>query len=73
MAEMTNNLKTGKADVAPDAPAHTPGIRQGNSRGNYESQSGHNPDGTSTAERSTGINSQAREPIDPRMPNLSPP
>jgi hypothetical protein len=70
---MTDNLKTGKPDVAPDAPAHTPGIRQGNSRGNYESMAGHNSDGTSTAERSTGINSAARNPIDPRMPNLSPP
>jgi hypothetical protein len=70
---MANNLKTGKPDVSPDAPAHTPGIRQGNSRGNYESMPGHNPDGTSTAERSTGINSKARDPIDPRMPNLSPP
>jgi hypothetical protein len=33
---------------------------------------GHQPDGTSSAERSTGINPGAREPIDPRMPNLSP-
>jgi hypothetical protein len=33
---------------------------------------GHKPDGTSTAERSTGIDPKAREPIDPRMPNLSP-
>ncbi len=56
----------------PDAPAHTPGIKQGNSRGNYERMAGHNPDGTSTAQRSTGVNPQAREPIDPRMPNLSP-
>ena len=70
---MTDNLTTGTPDVAPDAPAHTPGIKQGNSRGNYESMSGHNPDGTSTAERSTGVNSGARNPIDPRMPNLSPP
>ncbi len=73
MAEMTNNLKTGKADVAPDAPAHTSGIRQGNSRGNYASMDGHNADGTSTSERSTGVNAKARNPIDPRMPNLSPP
>ena len=26
------NLKVGKPDVAPDAPAHVPGIRQGNAR-----------------------------------------
>jgi hypothetical protein len=56
----------------PDASAHTKGIRQGNAKGNYEAQSGHEPDGRSTAERSTGINAKAREPIDPRMPNLSP-
>ena len=66
------NLKVGKPDVAPDTPAHTPGVRMGNSKGNYESQAGHLPDGRSTAERSTGVNPKAHEPIDPRMPNLSP-
>jgi hypothetical protein len=65
-------MKTGKADVKTDAPAHTPGVKQGNAKGNYERQAGHNADGTSTARRSTGINAKAREPIDPRMPNLSP-
>lgn len=61
-----------KRNPKPDLPAHTPGIKQGNSKGNYESQPGHQPDGRSTAERSTGINAKAREPIDPSMPNLSP-
>jgi hypothetical protein len=65
-------IKLGKRAVKPDAPSHVRGIKQGNSRGNYESQAGHNPDGTSTAERSTGINPKARNPIDPSMPNLSP-
>ncbi len=65
-------IKTGKPDVTQDAPAHTPGINQGNAKGNYEKQVGHLPDGRSTAERSTGINPKARNPIDPRMPNLSP-
>jgi hypothetical protein len=65
-------IRLGKRAVKPDAPAHVRGIKQGNSRGNYESQAGHNPDGTSTAERSTGINAKARNPIDPSMPNLSP-
>jgi len=46
---------------------------QGNSTGNYEKQAGHLPDGRSTAERSTGINPKSRNPIDPRMPNISPP
>jgi hypothetical protein len=55
-----------------DISAHTPGIKQGNATGNYAKQSGHEPDGHSTAARSTGINPKKREPIDPRMPNLSP-
>jgi hypothetical protein len=58
--------------VRPDLPSHTPGVRQGNSRGNYESQAGHEPDGRRTAESSTGVNAKARNPIDPRMPSLPP-
>ena len=65
-------MRIGKPDVKTDAPTHTPGIKQGNSKGNYERQGGHLPDGRSTAERSTGVNAKARNPIDPRMPNLSP-
>ena len=61
----------GKQDKT-EKPTHTPGTKQGNSTGNYESQAGHYPDGRSSAERSTGVNPKAREPIDPRMPNLSP-
>ena len=67
------DIRIGKPDVKPDATAHTPGVYQGNAEGNYESQPGHNPDGSSTAARSTGINPKARNPIDPRMPNISPP
>ncbi len=65
-------MRLGKPDVRPDAPSHVRGIRQGNASGNYDSQAGHKPDGRSTAERSTGINADDREPIDPSMPNLSP-
>jgi hypothetical protein len=57
---------------AADMPAHTPGVKSGNTTGNYERQSGHLADGRRTAEASTGINPGAREPIDPRMPNLQP-
>jgi hypothetical protein len=57
--------------VKPDAPAHTRGINQGN-EGPTEKQAGHLPDGRATAEKSTGINPKARNPIDPRMPNLPP-
>jgi hypothetical protein len=53
-------------------PSHVKGIKSGNSKGNYEKNTGHRPDGTSTQERSTGVSAADREPIDPRMPNLSP-
>jgi hypothetical protein len=65
-------IKLGQAEVTPDLPTHVPGIQQGNAKGNYEKMVGHNPDGTSTAARSTGINPKLAEPIDPSMPNLSP-
>ena len=66
------HVKTGNADIRPDVPSHVKGIKQGNSKGNYESMPGHNPDGTSTARRSTGIDPKDHDPIDPRMPNISP-
>jgi hypothetical protein len=62
----------GRREVTPDFPTHVPGIKEGNSKGNYESMVGHRRDGTSTAARSTGINPELEEPIDPSMPNLSP-
>jgi hypothetical protein len=68
-----DNLKVGKPDVSPDKPTHVIGIPQGNASGNYEKSPGHEPDGRSTARRSTGILPGKHEPIDPRMPNLSPP
>jgi hypothetical protein len=65
-------VATGAKHTGIDKPTHVKGIKQGNSSGNYEKQGGHNPDGTSTAVRSTGIGPAASEPIDPSMPNLSP-
>jgi hypothetical protein len=65
-------LRVGKPDTTPDAPAHTPGVKQGNT-GPNEKNKGHLVDGRSTAKRSTGVNARHHEPIDPRMPNLSPP
>jgi hypothetical protein len=70
---MKDNLKVGKADTKPDMTAHVPGVNEGNAPGNYEKSGGHLPDGRSTARRSTGILPDKHEPIDPRMPNLSPP
>jgi hypothetical protein len=66
-------IRTGRPDARPDTPSRTKGVHQGNAPGNYERQVGHLPDDRSTAERSTGINPQDRNPIDPSMPNLSPP
>ena len=66
------DLKVGKPDVAPDAPAHTRGVNQGNAKGNYDGQKGHLPDGRRTMASATGINPVSRAPIDPRMPTLPP-
>jgi hypothetical protein len=71
MAQIKDNLRVGKPDVKPDTPAHTKGNKEGN-KGPTEKQRGHLADGRSTAERSTGVNPKAHDPIDPRMPNLSP-
>jgi hypothetical protein len=67
-----DNLRVGRAQVRTTAPSHTSGVHEGNQPGNYRSQVGHLADGRSTAQRSTGINADKRNPIDPRMPNLSP-
>jgi hypothetical protein len=67
-----DGIKVGKPHVRPDAPAHVRGVHEGNT-GPTEKQAGFLPDGRSTAARSTGINPKHKDPIDPRMPNLSPP
>ncbi len=72
------NLRVGRAQVNPSRPSHVRGVREGNRRGNLKREKGfvlHEDDprfAWGTAERSTGINAKARNPIDPRMPNLSP-
>jgi hypothetical protein len=66
-------LKVGTPDTTPDAPAHTAGVYEGNSKGNYESQAGMLPDGRRTAEAVTGVASAHHGPIDKRMPCLPPP
>ena len=66
------DVRTGKAQGDTAQPTHVKGTKQGNSTGNYEKQPGHEPDGRRTAISSTGINPKARNPIDPRMPNLPP-
>jgi len=66
------SIRTGKAEADPTALTHVCGVRSGNSPRSYESTPGLLPGGRSNARRSTGINSEARNPILPDMPNLSP-
>ena len=64
-------IETGKPDTKQDAPAHTPGVNQGNSIGNYEKQVGHLPDGKRTDASATGINpghARADRPADAEPP-----
>jgi hypothetical protein len=69
------NVVVGKADVDPTDPSHVAGVREGNQRGSVVRTPGlRRAMGglRGTARRSTGINPKHRNPIDPRMPNLSP-
>ena len=75
------NIKVGKPDTTHDAPAHTPGARQGNAPGGTAADPGlietgeigaGRPSMRSTARKSTSINPQKRNPIDPNSPNLPP-
>lgn len=66
------NIRVGKPQVSPSISAHTEGMREGNQSGNFARDPGHLPSGAFTARRSTGINPDARNPIDARMPALSP-
>jgi len=70
--EETSGIRTGCPKVKPTALTHVCGVRSGNKWGSYAREPGHQPDGRSTARRSTGINPEARNPILPEMPNLSP-
>ncbi len=74
--EIIANVKVGKPDTSPPAPAHTRGIKQGNAPGALAKEAGFHSDGgmtKATPRRSTGIGAEQRKPIDDRMPCLSPP
>jgi hypothetical protein len=75
------NIRVGKPDTKQDAPAHTPGISQGNEPGGIERDPGlyqagehgsGRPGAKATARKSTAINPEKRNPIDPNSPNLPP-
>jgi hypothetical protein len=77
-----DNLRVGKPDVAPDRPAHTPGVNAGNEPGGMEADPGIHytgeqeagrPTAVATMRLATGINPELRNPIDPNSPTLPPP
>lgn len=65
-------IRVGKAQIKPDATAHTPGVHQGNKKGSYRKQVGHHDDGTADARRSTGVSPKKHDAILKIMPNLPP-
>lgn len=77
-----SDIKVGKPDVKMDAPSHVQGVHQGNESGGIENhdpgyystgeRGAGRPSAKSNAKRSTGINPDSRNPIDPSSPNLSP-
>ncbi len=75
------SIRVGTPDTTPDAPTHVQGVRQGNEPGGIDKEPGltatgevgaNRPSATSTARKSTGINPEKRNPIDPNSPNLPP-
>jgi hypothetical protein len=74
--EIVGNVRVGKRDVSPSAPSHLAGVRKGNRRKMLARSPGIKFVGPlraeATARRSTGVNPDARNPIDPRMPFLTP-
>jgi hypothetical protein len=62
----------GESGTATTRPAHTSGVPEGNALPGAKHPADLTPDGHATAQRSTGINPEARLPIDSRMPNLPP-
>jgi hypothetical protein len=70
----TTHLVVGRKDVDTAATAHVRGVHEGNwpgaSRRRYRKS--YEPE-VAPVSRSTGINADEREPINPEMPRLSPP
>lgn len=72
------NLRVGAAQTRPARPTHVAGVREGNKKGAIHRQAGLHQQhddprfAKASAARSTGINPRARDPIDPRMPHLTP-
>jgi hypothetical protein len=73
---VVDNIVVGWPATSPAAPAHTPGVREGNRPPHGRREPGIRADPRGfrvTARRSTGIRAKAHGPIDPAMPVISPP
>jgi hypothetical protein len=79
--KVIENITVGEPDTSPSKSSHTWGVREGNRRHTVigdtgQSQAGVKGAGRPTAKvtsrRSTGINPEQRNPIDPDMPHLTP-
>jgi hypothetical protein len=75
------DIRVGKPDTTQDSSAHTPGVGQGNAPGGTAADDGFEETGEvgagrpsmrSWARKSTSINPEKRNPIDPNSPNLPP-
>ena len=74
--KIISNVTVGKPDVEQSASSHSPGVREGNMRKSMVREPGVKRAGRfmaqATVRRSTGVNAKARQPVDPRMPILTP-
>jgi hypothetical protein len=63
-----------RSTVRPDVSAHTPGTPKGEERVRRQGREPgrENSRVARTARDSTGINADARQPVDPRMPQMPP-
>ncbi len=70
------NVEIGKRQASPSKSSHVRGVRMGNAPGGLRREPGIDPmpDGSvrTNARRSTGVNADRHEPIDPRSPRLTP-
>ncbi len=61
-----------RQDTSFDKPSHTPGTAKGEEWALHKTEPGRKGEGV-TARFATGINPRKHDPIDPRMPHLTPP
>jgi hypothetical protein len=60
-----------RQDTTPDSPSHTPGTPKGEELRSKKCDPGWEGN-TRTSRDATGVNAEARRPIDPRMPRMPP-